>query len=97
VTLPIAGGSDEWEVWAAFALGLSKASGPRRGVRLVRLSEIGSNKDATPGTWGSMPVSDARSSIESAFDHQELFAVDADLKRMAKGIIDRILHLRDSL
>jgi hypothetical protein len=28
---------------------------------------------------------------------QELFAVDADLKRTAKGVIDRILHLRDSL
>ena len=28
---------------------------------------------------------------------EELFAVDADLKRTAKGVIDRILHLRDSL
>ena len=27
----------------------------------------------------------------------ELFAVDADLKRTAKSVIDRILHLRDSL
>ena len=28
---------------------------------------------------------------------QELLAVDAELKRAAKGVIDRILHLRDSL
>jgi len=28
---------------------------------------------------------------------KELFAVDADLKKTAKGVIDRILHLRDSL
>jgi hypothetical protein len=29
--------------------------------------------------------------------HKERFAVDAELKRSAKGVIDRILHLRDSL
>jgi hypothetical protein len=29
--------------------------------------------------------------------HKECFAVDAELKRSAKGVIDRILHLRDSL
>jgi len=29
--------------------------------------------------------------------NKELFAVDADLNRTAKGVIDRILHLRDSL
>jgi hypothetical protein len=28
---------------------------------------------------------------------KESFAVDAELKRSAKNVIDRILHLRDSL
>ena len=38
-----------------------------------------------------------RASEGSAFHHKELFAVDAELNRTAKGVIDRILHLRDSL
>jgi len=28
---------------------------------------------------------------------EERFAMDADLKRIAKGTIDKIFHLRDSL
>jgi hypothetical protein len=49
------------------------------------------------GTSGPGPVSGLGRGAECQFQSQELFAVDAELKRTAKGIIDRILHLRDSL
>ena len=56
---------------------------------LVQSHGIGSNQYSS--------VSDVAGSGPARESYKELFAVDAELNRTAKGVIDRILHLRDSL
>jgi hypothetical protein len=53
---------------------------------------IGSNKNSSKsGLTRAIDV------VTHCVAYKECFAVDAELKRSAKGVIDRILHLRDSL
>ena len=44
-----------------------------------------------------MTIRATRGPIPDFSPSQEPFTVDPELKRTAKGVIDQILHLRDSL
>ena len=59
---------------------------------LVQTRSMRLNRNVSPvGLERSIDV------VAQSVTHKECFAVDAELKRSAKGVIDRILHLRDSL
>jgi hypothetical protein len=69
-------------------------------VPLVNRRAIGSNAFIVRKSVSEVILIDERRRTrlpQAAILVEERFAMDADLKRTAKGTIEKILHLRDSL